>query len=155
MTRKPLMIAAMVAVLAAIAVLPAMAGGTGESTSRATVAAGSELTAFFAERGVDPRYLGLEKSQIPEEQWSRINEIVAAANVESDDTETLDYDDDHDVLNSLVFESLYAASDTAGETVYLTLGDTTWGHTLEATDDDTETDIYGFPVSGIYPTPRS
>jgi hypothetical protein len=142
------------AVLACLAVLPVAAGGTPEAMGRA-VAPSAELAAFFEERGVDPQHLGKARAEVPPEQWSRMNAIVATPDVEDSDTVEVDYGDDHDVLNTLVYATLSRATDTVGDSVYLRIGNASWGHTLTEEDDDADTDMYGFPTSDSYPTPRA
>jgi hypothetical protein len=110
-----------------------------------------DLSKFFADRGVDPSYLGKAKSEVPADQWSKIEAIVntpeeanmplpgqyvtwkvdrSAVNnpivATTYDGRTIVIPNDHDVLNSLVADALSASYTKDFDPVYLRLGDSVW-----------------------------
>ena len=117
-----------------LAVLPIAASD--QSALGRQVQPGDELAAFFEARGVDPQYLTMPKSAVPAEQWALIRKIVSTPNWDDPDTDYVDYTDDHDVLNSLVYLTLAKATHTTYDPVYITLGGTTWSHELIVEDDE-------------------
>lgn len=107
--------------LLATATLPAAAASYGRP-----VPLSQEIKDFFAARGVDPQYLDKTESEVPGDQWAR---ILAVVNTPDDPTVVTD---DHDVLNSLVGMTLWEATSTYGDPVYITIGNSTWIHELVA-----------------------
>jgi hypothetical protein len=128
------MIAAVTAILL-VAALPAVAGVANEGRR---IEASGELVAFFQERGVDAIYLGKSRAEMPAAQWSRIVKIVNAPDVEDLEDDEPNVDDDHDVLNSLVFKALWSATDKDDDPVYITLGNMSWCHECGVDEEEQE-----------------
>jgi hypothetical protein len=120
---------AFAAALLVLAVLPLAASGAQEQAiAGRQVLPGLEIAAFFEARGADPQYLSKPQAEVPAAQWAQIQAIVA----------TPDYSgtaDDHDVLNSLILAQLSNATHTAGDTVYMVLGNSVWSHHPHTTDE--------------------
>ncbi len=117
MRRTALAFFAAVALLAAAA-LPAVAS----TDYGRLVPVSQELKDFFAARGVDPQYLGMDQAQVPADQWARIVKVVTAY----DDPDVMT--DDHDRLNTLVMSALIDATSELDSPVYITLGNSVWIH---------------------------
>ncbi len=128
------MIAAVTAI-ALVAALPAVAGMANEGRR---VQASDELKAFFLERGVQAAYLDKGQAEMPADQWKKIVKIVNAPDIEDPEDDEPNVDDDHDVLNSLVFRALWGATDDDEDPVYITLGNATWSHESGVDEDEAE-----------------
>ena len=76
----------------------------GSHRSKGKAAVTGEIAAFFAERGVDPQYLGKAASEIPQDQLNLINKIIATP----DDADNSVYT--HSTLTSLVLGALESAA---------------------------------------------
>jgi hypothetical protein len=87
-----------------------------------------DIKDFFAARGVDPSYLGLEKSLVPADQWAKIVNIVNTPDVADITT------DDHDRLNTLVISALMNETVTTDDPVYMTIGTSSWIHESVSSD---------------------
>lgn len=99
----------------------------GSHRSTGKVAVTSEIAAFFAERRVDPQYLGKAASEIPQDQLSLINRIIATA----DDADNSVYT--HSTLTSLVLGALESAATDQYVPYYMTIGNNTWAVELGST----------------------
>jgi hypothetical protein len=128
MNRK-LKIAAVAAALMVAVTFSAMAVVSTPSSPGRAVAIAQEIKDFFAARGADPVYLGMEKSRVPAAEWAKIAAVLNVA----DDTDVTT--DDHDVLNSLVIQALMDATVTTDDPVYMDLGNHRWIYEQD-TDDD-------------------
>jgi len=128
MNRK-LKIAAVAAALLVAVTFSAMAVVSTPTNPGRLVAIHQEIKDFFAARGCNPAYLGLEKSAVPAAEWEKISAVLNVA----DDPDVLS--DDHDVLNSLVIQALTDATTTTDDPVYMDLGNHRWIYEQD-TDDD-------------------
>jgi len=122
-----------VAAMVLLAGLPAVAGAV-DGARRIEVS--EELKAFFEERGVQAIYLGKSRAEMPADQWKRIVKIVNEPDVEDLEDDEPNVDDDHDVLNSLVFQSLWGSAGADDDPVYITLGDATWRYESGVEEDE-------------------
>ncbi len=126
---RTLKIAAIAAALLVAVSFSAMAVVSTPSNPGRSVAIAQEIKDFFAARGVNTAYLGMDKSAVPAGEWAKIEAVL---NVADDTTVTTD---DHDVLNTLVMEALMQATTTTDDPVYLDLGNHRWIYEQD-TDDD-------------------
>jgi hypothetical protein len=113
-------IAAIVAALMVAVSFSAMASVSTASAAGRNVVIAQEIKDFFAARGANPAYLGMDQSQVPAAEWAK---ILAVLNTPDDTSVTTD---DHDVLNTLVIESLMLANTTTDDPVYLDIGNQRW-----------------------------
>ena len=86
-----------------------------------------EIKDFFAARGANPDMLGVDRSKVPDADWSKIMQII---NTPDDLTVTTD---DHDVLNGLIDSALYNATTGTDSPVYMDLGNQRWTYYQQTT----------------------
>jgi hypothetical protein len=141
MKSSSLRAAALLVSLLLIVIVPALATGTKEEAAKTCrqVEASEELKAFFQERGVEPKYIGKSRSEVPADQWSLMVQIVNTPDIATDGDGKAKTDDLHDVLNSLVVTTLWCCAhdeEDEKDTVSITIGNLTWCHGCDPEDED-------------------
>ena len=86
-----------------------------------------EVKDFFSARGVDPSYLGQDQSQVPADQWAKIEAIL------SEPSSGAFTPSGHDIVNDLVMSNLMLSSTGRDDPVYTDIGSSRWIYFLPQT----------------------
>jgi hypothetical protein len=110
------------ALLLFVAVLPISA-----NPARA-VAPGKAVVDFFASHGIDAKYVGAAKADVPEAVWSNTLAVINEGHPSTDTKDPVDKKAacHRCTLNTLVLADLYAATEKFYDPVKMQIGDVVW-----------------------------